>query len=82
MPIMTGIEAIKIIKKLFSDYNSDQMSGKRAFLVRPVIIYFSQYNKHQMKNFITEEEQGDFFLEKPVPETEIRALVKLLNITS
>ena len=65
---MTGIEAIKIIKKLFSDYNSDQMSGKRAFLVRPVIIFFSQYNKRQMSNFITQEQQWNKSLVAPEGE--------------
>ena len=41
MPIMTGIEAIKLIKKLYSDYNSDHMAAEGVRVVRPAIFFFS-----------------------------------------
>ena len=38
---MTGIEAIKLIKKLYSDYNSDHTAAEGVRLVRPAIFFFS-----------------------------------------
>ena len=81
MPIMTGIEAIILIKKLYADYNRTHMARRGVCLVRPAIFFFSQYSKHQMNHFIKEDEHSDFYLEKPVPESEIWALITLLNIT-
>ena len=50
-------------------------------LVRPALFFFSQYDKTSMNIFIKDEEEPDFYLEKPVAGEEISSLMTLLNIT-
>ena len=61
MPIMTGLEAIKVIKKLFEETDTEltakNVSGRpQGKLIRPVLLFFSQYNRQRMKMFMIEEE--------------------------
>ena len=46
MSIMTGLEAIKIIKKKYAEANQRALNQehRRTPIIRPVIIFFSQYN--------------------------------------
>ena len=73
MPILDGLETLKLIKEQYSVYNKDK-------LVRPMICYLSQLNYANMKNFITLEEEPDCYLEKPLPFNEVSALFELLNL--
>ena len=78
---MTGLEAIKIIKQMFEQFNNqEEVRNAEIKVVRPVIFFFSQYNKRSMNFFIKEDEVPDFYLEKPISEKEIRSLLTLLNI--
>ena len=45
MPIMTGLEAVKSIKGLFDRCNEELEAEGRNSLIRPVIMYFTQYNR-------------------------------------
>ena len=77
---MTGIQAVKLIKQRYKELNEVLAQLRRPQLVRPALLYFSQYNKETMEQFIAEDERADYYLEKPVPTREIVALLSLLNI--
>ena len=80
MPILTGIEALKLIKQNYDKINVSLAEQNRPKLVRPAICYYSQYNKRTMELFMKDDELADFYLEKPVPSEDISALFTLLNI--
>ena len=66
---------------MFEQFNNqEEVRNAEIHVVRPVIIFFSQYNKRSMNFFIREDEVADFYLEKPISEKEIRSLLTLLNI--
>ena len=73
MPILNGLETLKLIKEQYSIYNKDK-------LVRPMICYLSQMNYTTMRSFICPEEEPDCYLEKPLPFNELSALFELLNL--
>ena len=73
MPILDGLETSKLIKKRFSAYDE-------AKLIRPMICYLSQLNCKTMTNFMSEEEEPDCFLEKPLPLIELVSLLRLLKL--
>ena len=73
MPILNGLETLKLIKEQYSIYNKDK-------LVRPMICYLSQMNYTTMRSFICLEEEPDCYLEKPLPFNELSALFELLNL--
>ena len=68
MPIMTGLEAIKLIKQKYEEANLRVQSEKEDGwqIVRPVIFFFSQFDRKGFSSFISSEERADFYLEKPV----------------
>ena len=72
MPILNGIDTLRIIKEKYHKFNKDR-------LIRPMICYLSQLNYSGMKSFIREEEEPDCYLEKPLPTSELAALFQLLN---
>ena len=80
MPIMTGLEAVKLIKQKYEELNEFLVKQERPQLVRPALLYYSQYNRKNMEMFIANDELADYYLEKPVPSQEIAALLTLLNI--
>ena len=45
-----------------------------------MICYLSQYHRSTMLSFMEEDEMADCYLEKPLPVTEMKALIKLLAI--
>ncbi len=49
-------------------------------MIAPFICYYSQYDYGTMKQFITEEEEADFYIEKPMPIKELISLLKLFNL--
>ena len=86
MPILGGMEALKIIKSKYQRMNSALDLGDTGrqdgnpLLLRPVICYLSQYSQGTMMQFLTEEEHADCYLEKPLPFNELKSLLRLLNI--
>ena len=73
MPILNGMETVPKIKKLFTEFNNfmregPSVSGRKNLVVRPPILYFSQFDRKTMYNFISKEENADFYLEKPVQD--------------
>ena len=57
MPVMTGIEALSIIKKKFKETNKELISkGRTELIVRPVICFFSQQDKTTINMFLHKHE--------------------------
>ena len=48
--------------------------------MRPTICFFSQYTREKFVHFFTDEEQPEFYLEKPLAHEELTSLLRLLTI--
>ena len=48
--------------------------------MRPLIVFFSQFDRSQFSGFFTEEEQPEFYLEKPLAVKELVSLLRLIKI--
>ena len=48
MPIITGIEAVKIVKQKYERLNEVRSEQGKEQVVRPAILYYSQYSRKQM----------------------------------
>ena len=48
MPIMTGMEAIEIIKQKYERLNETRREQGKEQVARPAIFYYSQYSREQM----------------------------------
>ena len=76
MPVLNGYETLKKVKQLFKDFN--ESSGPNEPLVlRPMICYLSSTENEVMKQFLSEDEQAEIYLEKPLPKSDLAALIKL-----
>ena len=87
MPIMTGMEVMLRLKKKYKEMNEkaknvegSDSSNSHIIVLKPFICYYSQYDRATMMNFMTEEEKADYYLEKPLPLTELISLLKLINV--
>ena len=90
MPLLTGMEALKRIKQKYIEINqkiinqatrSDSSHSSQNFVVlKPLICYYSQYDRSVMQNFLTTDEEADCFLEKPLPIKELISLLRLINV--
>ena len=57
MPVMSGIEAISIIKNKYKEVKKELAKRKSAeVIVRPVICFFSQENRTTMNLFLQKKE--------------------------
>ena len=87
MPILTGIEALVLIKNKYRIINEqyNQIKGNKVGLdevavIRPLICYYSQYDRDTMPIAMTDDEMADLYLEKPLPASELASLLRLINI--
>ena len=73
MPIMDGLEAAKLLKEKYEDFNKRvaevndlviPKEGRRLF-VRPMIVHLTQFDNY-FQQFIKEEEKADIYLQKPI----------------
>ena len=48
MPIMTGMQAVKIIRQKYEELNRIQREQGKEQVARPAILYFTQYTREQM----------------------------------
>lgn len=78
MPIIHGIEALRLIKEKFNTYNyrfnrsqNQLIDGPQLRILRPMICYFSQHERSPMDNFIGEDEQAELYLQKPLSVKEL-----------
>ena len=76
MPVLDGYETLKKVKQLFKDYNKN-IDINSPMLLRPMICYLSSIEHQVMNQFLTEEEQAEIYLEKPLPKKDLAALIKL-----
>jgi hypothetical protein len=93
MPIMNGFDVLPLVKAKFDAINmkrniqfneENKTEGKSPddspAIIRPLICYLSQFNAATMKNFLQEDEFAECYLEKPLPPSELRSLLKLLKL--
>ena len=92
MPILNGLETLKIVKEKFAKIN-EKLNGRTASemssdlpdpphlkVMRPMICYLSQQDRDVMRHFITESEKADYYLEKPLALRELASLLRLINV--
>ena len=93
MPIMDGAETVQIIKEKFVQFNLT-LNNKRLLnkkdatttlsadetVLRPIICFLSQLEKAGIVHKLTEDEQADGYLEKPLPLKDLICLLRLLQI--
>ena len=85
MPRLSGLEACKLIKKKYSLINSralkqPEVQLAETLVMRPFICFVTQQEFGTMRQFITEEEQADCYLEKPLAINQLISLLRILNI--
>ena len=85
MPVLNGFETFHRVKEMFASHNqrlNAQMGDNenKTYILRPLVVFFSQLEKDQFKHFYATEEQADFFLQKPLPLMELAALLRLLSL--
>ena len=84
MPILDGFETLKKAKELFERENrriaSHNLLDKQLYIMRPTICFFSQFDRQKFVHFFTDEEQPEFFLEKPLAQEELASLLKLIRV--
>ena len=86
MPLLDGFETLKAVKGLFDQLNErlrkEQQHEEKAdiFVLRPTICFFSQFTRDKFIHFFTEDEQPEFYLEKPLALKELASLLKLISI--
>ena len=73
MPILDGLETLKMVKQKYTLYQDKQIQ-------RPMICHLSQTNYSVMQSFLYEDEEPDFYLNKPISHSELAALLQLLRI--
>ena len=49
-------------------------------ILKPLMCYYSQYDRAMMQTFLSDKEVADCYLEKPLPITELISLLRLINI--
>ena len=77
MPILNGIDTLRMVKERFAEFNQ---KNRQVVAIRPCICFLSQYDEQTMMQFISDEEQADFFLEKPLPFKQLVSLLRILGI--
>ena len=85
MPVLNGFETFNRVKEMFASHNqrlSAQIGDNetKTYILRPLVVFFSQLEKDQFRHFYSTEEQADFFLQKPLPLKELAALLRLLSL--
>ena len=94
MPILNGLETLKIVKEKFDKLNAklneriaNEMPSdfllpapSRLKVLRPMICYLSQHDREAMRHFITESEQPEYYLEKPLALKDLASLLRLINV--
>ena len=78
MPVLNGYETLIKVKELFKQVNEN--NPKQQF-VRPMICYLSQTDQAIMKQFLTEEENAEAYLDKPVSNQDLTSLMRLIDKT-
>ena len=84
MPTLNGFETLNKVKEMFTSHNfrlSSQGDPRGTYLLRPLIVFFSQLEPQQFDHFFTEDERPDFYLQKPLALRELYSLLRLLNLT-
>ena len=87
MPVMDGLEAVKLIKKRYDDCNKRILETQRKrgavtnsqLIVRPMLVHLTQLD-YGFQTFITQEEKADMFLQKPLSQKDFIALLRLVKL--
>ena len=53
---------------------------QRYYALRPLICFYSQFERERFVHFFGSDEQPEFFLEKPLALKELVSLLKLIRI--
>ena len=80
------MEALTSIKSKYKQTN-ERLSPQRPehvenliSVMRPLICYYTQFDTDVMQQFITQDEQADCNLNKPLPHKELVSLLKLICV--
>ena len=82
MPVLSGLEVCEKVRNIYEAMEElcAESSEKGIKIVKPLICYLTQYERQTMIKFIKEGERADLFLEKPIPLSDLKSFLKLLNI--
>ena len=78
MPILSGYETCKQVKKLFKVHNETWQQTKPT-VMRPLICFLSQQPSVMTQLFV-DDEQAEIFLEKPLAKNELSALAQIIDL--
>ena len=92
MKNQNGFETLKLVKDIFDKHNErtivrddsaepeGQIERYKQTLLRPMICFYSNFNRERFTYFFEANEQPEFFLQKPVKLMDLIALLKLVRI--
>ena len=83
MPILDGFGTLSKVKAVFKEANTRLTANQKeskTVVMRPTICFFSQYERNKFVHFFTNEEQPEFYLDKPLAQEELTSLLRLLTI--
>ena len=92
MPIKNGFDTLGEVKRLYEKHNArlqqsnfsplinSRLTNQRLLIMRPLIVFFSQFDRNQFTQFFTEDEQPEFYLEKPLAANQFASLLRIANI--
>ena len=87
MPILDGLQAAKQLKERYEDFNKKIVEANNlvipkegsSLFVRPMIVHLTQFDD-SFQQLIKEEEKADIYLQKPIAQKELVALLRLIKL--